>query len=89
MTFRMGLDNIATPIVTLAQNDWEGSEINNAVCKILLEEKLGIKTVIRPIGAQAQWPFIAEGDISAVLEVWPSGHTANYDKYIVADGTVE
>jgi glycine betaine/proline transport system substrate-binding protein len=68
--------------IKLAENPWTGSSMNVNVAKILLEEKLGYKVEIVTIDENAQWPALAKGDLSASLEVWPSGHAEDAKKYI-------
>lgn len=73
----------------LAENAWTGSSINVNVAKILLEEKLGYKVEIVTIDENAQWAALGSGDLSASLEVWPSGHAANMKQYIDDKKVVE
>ncbi len=68
--------------IKLSENPWTGSSVNVNVAKILLEEKLGYKVEIVTIDENAQWPALAKGDLSASLEVWPSGHAEDAKKYI-------
>lgn len=76
--------------VTLAANPWPGSYANANVAAILLEEELGIDAEIVEIDENAQWTGLADGDIDAVLEVWPSGHLDNLETYVEdPDGGVE
>jgi glycine betaine/proline transport system substrate-binding protein len=77
------------PTIKLAENSWTGSSVNVNVAKILLEEQLGYKVEIVTIDENAQWPALASGDLSASLEVWPSGHAANVKKYIDEQKQVE
>ncbi len=79
----------AKPIIKLAENPWSASSLNVAVAKILLEEKLGYKVEIVTIGESAQWPAIANGDLDASLEVWPSGHAEDIAEYIDKQKVVE
>lgn len=74
----------AKPKITikLAENPWTGSSMNVNVAKILLEQKMGYKVEIVTIDENAQWPALANGDLSASLEVWPSGHAEDKKKYI-------
>ena len=60
--------------IKLAENAWTGSSVNVNVAKILLEEQLGYKVELVTIDENAQWAALASGDLSATLEVWPSGH---------------
>ncbi|MEO7912347.1 MAG: ABC transporter substrate-binding protein [Roseiflexaceae bacterium] len=73
----------------LAENAWTGSSININVAKILLEEKLGYKVEIVTIDENAQWAALGNGDLSASLEIWPSGHAANVKKYVDEQKVVE
>lgn len=73
----------------LAENAWTGSSINVNVAKILLEEKLGYKVELVTIDENAQWAALGNGDLSASLEVWPSGHAANMKQYIDEKKVVE
>jgi glycine betaine/proline transport system substrate-binding protein len=73
--------------IKLCENAWSGSSVNAYVAKILLEEKLGKTVEIVSIDENSMWAAIATGDISACLELWPSGHQENVAKYI--DGTKE
>ncbi|MCB9098699.1 MAG: ABC transporter substrate-binding protein [Anaerolineales bacterium] len=82
---------MATKDVTikLVENPWSGSQVNVAVAKILLEEKLGYPVEITSIDENAQWSALASGDLDASLEVWPSGHADNAALYIDEQGSVE
>ena len=73
----------------LAENAWTGSSINVNVAKILLQEKLGYKVEIVTIDENAQWAALGNGDLSASLEVWPSGHADNVKKYVDDQKVVE
>jgi glycine betaine/proline transport system substrate-binding protein len=75
--------------IKLAANPWTGSAINVQVAKILLEEKLGYKVEIVDIDENAQWAALASNDLSASLEVWPSGHAENVKQYIDDNQAVE
>ncbi len=75
--------------IKLAENPWAGSSINVNVAKIILEKELGYEVEIVTIDENGQWPAIATGDISASLEVWPSGHGENIRQYIDEQKVVE
>ena len=77
------------PTIKLAENSWTGSSVNVNVAKILLEEKLGYKVEIVTIDENAQWAALGSGDLSASLEVWPSGHQEDKKKYIDEQKVVE
>lgn len=74
----------AKPKITikLAENPWTGSSVNVNVAKILLEKELGYTVEIVQIDENAQFPALAKGDLSATLEIWPSGHGKDYEDYI-------
>lgn len=75
--------------IKLAENPWSASQLNVAVAKILLEEQLGYPVEVVAIDENAQWPALASGDLSASLEVWPSGHAENAAEYIDKQQSVE
>lgn len=75
--------------IKLAENPWSGSQVNVAVAKALLEDQLGYTVEIVTIDENAQWPALASGDLSASLEVWPSGHAENVKQYIDDQKVVE
>ena len=81
----------AAPKITikLAENPWTGSAVNVYVAKTLLEEQLGYTVEIVTIDENAQWAALANGDLSATLEVWPSGHVENVKQYIETQKVVE
>jgi glycine betaine/proline transport system substrate-binding protein len=75
--------------IKLAANPWSASALNVNVAKILLQDKLGYPVEITDIDENAQWPAIASGDLSASLEVWPSGHQKDIAEYIDKQKVVE
>jgi glycine betaine/proline transport system substrate-binding protein len=79
------------PVIKLAENPWTGSSVNVYVAKQLLEEKLGYTVEIVTIDENAQWPAVSKGDISAILELWPSGetHQKGLKQYVEGDKTVD
>lgn len=68
--------------IKLAANPWDGSRVNVAVAKTILEKELGYKVEIVDIEENGQFPALATGDLHATLEIWPSGHAKDYDDYI-------
>ncbi len=74
-------DNSGTTI-NIAVSPWVGSAANANVAKVLLEEKLGYTVELTEIDEYAQFPSLANGDLDATLEVWPSGHAKDYKKFI-------
>ena len=77
------------PTIKLAENSWTGSSANVYVAKQLIEDKLGYKVEIVTIDENAQWAAISNNDISASLELWPSGHAESYEKFIKSTKTVD
>ncbi len=68
--------------IRLAVNPWNGSAVNVAVAKQLLESELGYAVETVDIDENAQWAAINTGDLHASLEVWPSGHGDNIADFI-------
>ena len=68
--------------IRIAVNPWTGSAVNANVAKILLERELGYKVELVEIDENRQFPAIARGDLDASLEVWPSGHAEEINRYI-------
>ena len=75
--------------IKLAENPWSASALNVAIARILLEEQLDYPVEVVTIGESAQWPALANGDLHASLEVWPSGHADNVAEYIDNQKLVE
>jgi glycine betaine/proline transport system substrate-binding protein len=74
--------------ITLAVNPWTGSGVNANVAKVVLESKLGTPVTLKEVDENVSWAGLDSGDIDANLEIWPSGHAADYDKYITQKKTV-
>ena len=68
--------------IRLAVNPWNGSAVNVAVAKQLLESEFGYTVETVDIDENAQWSAINTGDLHASLEVWPSGHAQNVTDFI-------
>ncbi|MBN1659547.1 MAG: glycine/betaine ABC transporter substrate-binding protein [Anaerolineae bacterium] len=77
------------PVIKLGVNPWVASEANAVVAKIILEEEMGYGVEIVPIDEYDEWDLLAKGDLFACLEVWPSGHAENVQKYIQEEQSVE
>jgi glycine betaine/proline transport system substrate-binding protein len=73
--------------IVLAANPWTGSAVNANVAKVVLES-LGTPVEILDIDENATWVGLDDGSIDATLEVWPSGHAADYETYITGKGSV-
>lgn len=74
--------------IRLAVNPWTGSAVNAEAAKILLSEKLGYAVELVPIDEFEQFPAMASGELSATLEIWPSGHQEDRSLYIEQQKTV-
>ncbi len=74
--------------VTLAVNPWTGSAVNANIAKVVLESKLGTPVELVDIDENASWPGLDDGSIDANLEIWPSGHAADYETYITQNQSV-
>lgn len=74
--------------ITLAVNPWTGSAVNAYVAKAVIEANLDTAVEIIDIDENATWVGLDDGSIDAVLEVWPSGHAADYETYITGKGSV-
>ncbi len=68
--------------IKLAVNAWTGSAVNANVAKIVLESKLGTPTTLVALDENAAWVGLDAGSLDANLEIWPSGHAADYQNYI-------
>lgn len=71
--------------ISLCENPWTGSAVNAHVAKLLLED-MGHDVEIIAIDENSQWAAIASGELSACLELWPSGHLDSIAQFI--DGGV-
>jgi glycine betaine/proline transport system substrate-binding protein len=67
--------------IKIAQNAWTASAINTEIAKQLIEKQLGNKVEVVQIDENTQFKGLAAGDLDAVFEVWPSGITADEQKY--------
>ncbi len=74
--------------IKLAVNPWTGSAVNAYVAKSVIECNLGVPVEIVDIDENATWVGLDDGSIDAVLEVWPSGHAADYETYITQKKSV-
>lgn len=68
--------------IVLAVNPWTGSAVNANVAKVVIERELGATVKLTDIDENATWVGMDAGSIDATLEVWPSGHAADYATYI-------
>jgi glycine betaine/proline transport system substrate-binding protein len=74
--------------IVLAVNPWTGSAVNANVAKVVLESQLGTTVELIDIDENATGVGMDAGEIDAVLEVWPSGHAADYETYVTGKKSV-
>jgi glycine betaine/proline transport system substrate-binding protein len=74
--------------IKIAVNPWTGAAANANVAKVVMEQEMGCTVELVEIDEFAQFPALAQGDLDASLEVWPSGHAKDYKRYIEGDGGV-
>ncbi len=67
--------------ITLCENPWTGSTVNAHVAKLILEE-MGHDVEIIAIDENSQWAALASGELSACLELWPSGHLDSIAQFV-------
>ena len=73
--------------ISLIQNPWSASALNAEIAKLIIEQELGYPVEIVNIDENIGLAALSEGDLHAVLEVWPSGVVAEEQAYI-DDGSV-
>ncbi len=74
--------------IVIAVNPWVGAEANAAVAQAVMSEQMGCDVELQEINESGQFPAMADGDVDATLEVWPSGHLKDRKDYIEKAGTV-
>jgi glycine betaine/proline transport system substrate-binding protein len=74
--------------IVIAVNPWVGAEANANVAKVVMEQEMGCTVELQEINESAQFPAMADGDVEATLEVWPSGHAKDREDYIEGTGEV-
>jgi glycine betaine/proline transport system substrate-binding protein len=74
--------------ITLAVNPWTGAAVNAHVAKTVMEQEMGCTVELVDMDEFAQFPALADGDVDATLEVWPSGHAKDYKQYIEGEAGV-
>jgi glycine betaine/proline transport system substrate-binding protein len=85
----VGLFSTGLAQIKLCENAWSGSSVNAYVAKILLEQQLSKEVEIITIDENSMWAGLATGEISACLELWPSGHQENVAEYVDKQKVVE
>ena len=74
--------------ITIAVNPWVGAEANAAVAQTVMQDQMGCEVELQEINESGQFPAMADGDVDATLEVWPSGHLKDRKDYIEKAGSV-
>ncbi len=73
--------------IRLVVNPWTASRLNALVAKIIIEKELGNPVELVDVNENdAMFTGLADGDLDAVLEIWPSGVTEAEQSYF-ADGS--
>lgn len=68
--------------IRLAVNAWVGAEANAAVAAAVMEDQMGCTVELVEIDEFPQFSAMAQGDLDASLEVWPSVHAEDRTQYI-------
>ena len=74
--------------IKIAVNPWTGSAVNANVAKVVIECQLGTPVELVDLDENATWVGLDDGSLDATLEVWPSGHAADYETYITGKKSV-
>ncbi|MFZ9482380.1 MAG: glycine betaine ABC transporter substrate-binding protein [Ilumatobacteraceae bacterium] len=74
--------------IKIAVNPWSGSIANANVAKIVIECELGTPVELVELDENATWVGLDDGSLDVTLEVWPSGHAADYETYVTGKGSV-
>ncbi|KAH3743265.1 glycine/betaine ABC transporter substrate-binding protein [Pelomyxa schiedti] len=75
-------------VVNLAVNSWTGSALTATTAAIILGEYMGMQVTLHSEDEYAMWAKMVQGEVDACLEVWPSGHSTDLQKYIYTDQTI-
>lgn len=73
--------------ITIVANSWSASAIDAEIAKQLIESELGNEVTISNIDENTMFAGLADGELDAVMEIWPSGVTADEQAFI-DDGAV-
>lgn len=73
--------------ISLVVNPWTASALNAEVAKQLIESELGNEVELVDIDENTMFTGLSDGNLDAVLEIWPSGVTADEQVYF-DDGSV-
>jgi glycine betaine/proline transport system substrate-binding protein len=72
--------------VVLALGGWEGSFADDVVARWVIEHYLGYKVQLRPVTEAGIWQSLAQGSVSADLEVW--GESRYWSIYVATEHQV-
>ena len=75
------------PTINIVANAWTASALNAEIAKQLIESELGNPVEIVAIDENTMFTGLSDGSLDAVLEIWPSGITADEQAFI-DDGSV-
>ncbi len=70
-----------TAKIVLVKNAWTASAIDAEIAKQLIATNLGNPVEVTAIDENTMYDGLASGKLDAVLEVWPSGLSADEQKY--------
>eukprot|EP01105_Mastigella_eilhardi_P014989 TRINITY_DN3405_c0_g1_i7.p1 TRINITY_DN3405_c0_g1~~TRINITY_DN3405_c0_g1_i7.p1 ORF type:complete len:903 (+),score=187.06 TRINITY_DN3405_c0_g1_i7:28-2709(+) len=70
--------------VVLVDNSWMSSSLTIAVAAIIMNAYMGVTVYVALVDEYSMWPELAKGELSACLEVWPSGHGSDISEYVDA-----
>ena len=73
--------------INIVANAWTASALNAEIAKQLIEQELGNPVEIVAIDENTMFTGLSDGSLDAVLEIWPSGITADEQAFI-DDGSV-
>lgn len=73
--------------INLVANAWTASALNAEIAKQLIESELGNPVEVVAIDENTMFTGLSDGSLDAVLEIWPSGVTADEQAFI-DDGSV-
>lgn len=77
----------AEPTINLVINPWTASALNAHVAAQIIESELGNPVELVNIDENTMFTGLSDGTLDAVLEIWPSGVTADLQSYF-DDGSV-
>jgi glycine betaine/proline transport system substrate-binding protein len=73
--------------ITIVANAWTASALNAEIAKQLIESELGHDVEIVAIDENTMFTGLSDGSLDAVLELWPSGISADEQAFL-DDGSV-